>query len=476
MDTKPLYLNGSWVDAGPPLEVIDPATGDVTGAIATTDAGGVRQAIDDAHRAFPAWRGLTAIQRADYLLAVAGDMRGRLEEIAAILTRENGKPISQSRTEVLAAVDHFRWFAEEARRAYGRTIPNQAGGKRHLVLQHPIGVVGAIAPWNFPLMLAARKIAPAMAAGCPVILKPASATPLTAVALAECMDRAGIPPGVFQFVAGKASDIGRALLAHPDCRKISFTGSTEVGRTLLAGAAATMTKLSLELGGQAPFLVFDDAGLDAAVEGLLVAKFRNTGQSCIAANRVYLQRGIHDAFVESFTAAVRGLKVGNGMEEDVDIGALIDADAITHAQTHIQDATRRGACLVCGGEWHGTTGFFLEPAVLTDVPDDALCMTEETFAPVTPIAAFDTEEEAVRRANHTRYGLAAYAYTENLNRGLRLAESLEAGSVCINDSVPSVSPCPFGGFKESGMGRELGLEGIAAYLEPKHVAIGNVGG
>lgn len=472
--TRPLYLDGRWVDSDETIEVTNPADGQTIARIATTSRAQVRQAIADAKAALPAWSRMTAIARGDVLLGIAAALDQRLDEIARIITIENGKPLAQSQGEVKGTIDHFRWFAEEGRRVYGRIIPHQVDGKRHLVLRHPIGVVGAIAPWNFPLMLSARKVASAMAAGCPVVLKPASATPLCALALAECAEQAGLPAGVFQVVLGNSSEIGAEMLANPDCRKISFTGSTDVGKKLLEGSSQTVTKLSLELGGHAPFLVFEDADIDQAVAGAMIAKFRNTGQSCIAANRIYVQRPIYDRFLDAFVTAVKAMKVGNGLEEGIEIGAMIDHEALENALGHIEEAKALGGRVLCGGRQSGTTGAFIEPTVLADVPEHAQCMREETFAPVAPVCPFDTEQQAIAQANNTRYGLAAYAYTRDLNRALRLAESLEAGSICINDSVPSTSQCPFGGFKESGWGRELGVEGLDAYLETKHVSIGGV--
>lgn len=472
METKPLYLNGKWVARDPTFDVTNPATGETIATISTIDREGMRQAIADAQAAFQGWCRLTATQRADYLLAIGAALKRRFDEIARIITLENGKALAQSEGEMNMSIDHFRWFSEEGRRAYGRIIPNQVDGRRHFLLRHPIGVVGAIAPWNFPLLLAVRKVAPAMAAGCPVILKPASATPWSALALAECIDEAGVPDGVFQVVAGRASEISSEMLSNPDCRKISFTGSTEVGKVLMKGAPETVTRLCLELGGHGPFIVYDDADLEAAIAGLMIAKYRNTGQSCIAANRVYVQAPVYERFIERFVEETQSLTVGNGLDEGVDIGALIDDASLEHALEHIEDAKWRGARVLCGGKRWGDVGAFLEPTVLADVPEDAECMNVETFAPIAPISSFEDEDEALRRANDTPYGLAAYAYTNDLNRALRTAEALEAGSICINAGVPTTSQCPFGGFKESGEGRELGIEGLDAFLETKHVALG----
>lgn len=472
-DIRRLYLNGQWVEPRDPLPVVNPATTEVFAEIGTVPSEVVRQAIGDAGAAWPAWRGTPGRDRGRYLARIADGLERRSEEIARTITLENGKPLAQSRGEVAMTIDHFRWFAAEAQRIYGRVVPRQIQGKRHLVIRSPIGVVGAIAPWNFPLVLASRKVAPALAAGCPVILKPASATPLSSVMLAEAVDEAGLPPGVFQLVAGKASQIGAEMLAHPLCRKISFTGSTEVGKQLICGAAENVTKLSLELGGHAPVLVFEDADLDQAVQGTLMAKFRNTGQSCIAANRLYVQRSIADRFIPALVEGTKHLKVGPGLEDGVEIGPLIDGPALENALLHVEEAVGRGARVLCGGRrWEGGAGYFLEPTLLSDVPDDARCMCDETFAPVLPLCLFDDEVEAIEKANRTRYGLAAYVFTRDLSRSWRLAEALEAGTIGINDTVPATSQCPFGGLKQSGWGRELGTEGLDAYLETKHISIG----
>lgn len=472
MKPRPLFLAGQWRHTSTSVTVHNPATGEAFDAVCTVPRADVAQAIADAHAAFPAWRKLTAKARGEFLRKIADALEQRSADIARLITLENGKPLAQSAGEVAMTIDHLRWFAEEGRRIYGRTIPHQVDGKRHVVVKTPIGVVGAISPWNFPLVLAVRKIAPALAAGCPVVLKPASATPLCALAFAEAVEKAGLPGGVFQLVLGRAADVAAEFLENPLCRKISFTGSTEVGQALIRGAAAGIKPLSLELGGHAPAIVFADAELDRAVEGVAIAKFRNTGQSCIAANRVYVQRPVYREFVEKLAAKARAMKVGNGLEADVQIGPLINEDGLTKALAHIDDAVQRGAKIICGGKRAGTTGWFLEPTVLADVPDSAACMSEETFAPVAPVCPFDDEDEVVRRANASPYGLSAYAFTTNLSRAFRLMESLEAGTLGLNDAVPSTSQCPFGGMKQSGWGRELGSEGIEAFVETKHVSLG----
>jgi succinate-semialdehyde dehydrogenase/glutarate-semialdehyde dehydrogenase len=471
--TYPLYLNGQFVASEPARPIVNPATGEPFARVCTTDRARLAVAIEDAHRAFREWRRLAGKARGALLHAVADRLESRRDEIARAITMENGKPLAQSLGEVAMSVDHLRWFAEEARRAYGRVVPNQVDGKRHLVIKTPMGVVGAISPWNFPLVLALRKAAPALAAGCTVVLKPASQTPVCALLLAECVHDAKLPPGVFQVVVGPSAAFGDELLANPLCRKITFTGSTEVGRVLIQGAAATVKPLSLELGGHAPVLVFADADLDVAVEGAMMAKFRNTGQSCIAANRVLVERPIYDRFLEAFVDRTRTLKVDDGLEPGVDIGPLVDEAGVEKAAAHVRDAVARGARLLCGGRRvPGRKGFFFEPTVLADVRPDSACMSEETFAPVAPVCTFDGEAEAIAQANACIYGLSAYAFTRDLSRAFRVMEALEAGTIGINDGVPSTSQCPFGGMKQSGWGRELGLEGLDAFLDTKHVSLG----
>jgi succinate-semialdehyde dehydrogenase/glutarate-semialdehyde dehydrogenase len=472
METGKNYLNGQWVGGDETFDVVNPATAQPIAKVASVTRAQVKQALTDAQAAFEGWRALPAKMRGDYLLAVAAELTRRSDDVARLMTQENGKPLAQSKGEVAGSVDHLRWFAEECRRAYGRVIPHQVAGKRNLVIKSPIGVVGAISPWNFPLILSVRKVAPALAAGCTVILKPASQTPLCNIAFAECCDAAKLPRGVFQLINGSASMIGEEFLANAICRKITFTGSTEVGQKLIAGAAKDIKKLSLELGGHAPVIVFDDADLDRAVEGTLAAKFRNSGQSCIAANRIYVQSGIYDRFVSAFVAKVKALKTGNGLGGEQDIGPVVNEKGLAFALAQIEDAKRRGAKVLAGGKRIAGAGYFLEPTVLVDVPDDAACMNEETFAPVAPIARFETEEEAIRRANDSPFGLSAYAFTNNLDRMFRVAEKLEAGTIGINDGVPTTSNAPFGGMKHSGWGRELGSEGLDAFLETKHVSIG----
>jgi succinate-semialdehyde dehydrogenase/glutarate-semialdehyde dehydrogenase len=469
--TYPLYLNGEWVLSEPSLPVLNPANGEEFARISTVRRDRVAEALKHAQAALPGWRQQTAKARGELLDKIAAEVEKRRDDIARLMTTENGKPFPQSLAEVGMTIDHLRWFAEEGRRAYGRTIPHQADGKRHLVVKTPIGVVAAISPWNFPLVLGVRKVAPALAAGCPVVLKPARQTPLCSVAFAECVEAAGLPKGVFQLVVGPSGEIGQEFLENPICRKITFTGSTEVGRLLIRGAAESVKPLSLELGGLAPFLVFEDADLEKAVAGALLAKYRNTGQSCIAANRIYVQRSIYPKFVELFAERAKKLKVGDGFEQGVEVGPLIDEAAINKATEHVADAVRRGARLLCGGHRMRREGFFFEATVLADVPKDALCLCEETFAPVAALTPFETEAEAVELANGAPFGLCAYAFTRDLSRAFRLMESVESGMLGINDGVPTTSQAPFGGVKQSGWGRELGSEGLEAFLESKHVSI-----
>jgi succinate-semialdehyde dehydrogenase/glutarate-semialdehyde dehydrogenase len=474
---QPAYgslIAGEWVKTPQHIQVIDPATAKPFATVSSIQREDVVAALDAAEKAFSDWRQRTALERGTILHRVADELLRRRSEIARIITLENGKPIAQSEGEVGMTVDHLRWFAEEARRVYGRSVPNQVNGKRHLIVKTPIGVVGAIAPWNFPLVLAVRKVAPAMAAGCPVILKPATQTPVSSVLLGECMQAAGVPSGVFQMVIGDAAMISQALISSPICRKISFTGSTRVGTLLIRSAAETIKPLCLELGGLAPVLVFEDCDLDIAVKETIIAKFRNTGQSCIAANRIFVQKSIHTEFVERFSAAVRKLKTGPGLEPGMDVGPVINEAAVQSALEQINDAVAKGARLLAGGKRMPGSGFFLEPTLLDNVPDAAACMCEETFAPVAPISIFETEDEVLERANASSYGLSAYAMTRDLGRMFRLSERLEAGTLGINDGAPTVSSCPFGGVKQSGWGRELGSEGLEAFLETKHVSIGNI--
>lgn len=471
MKTYPLYLNGEFVWTSQSLPVTNPANKEAFANFSVADRARVGQAVKDAHAALESWRKLTAKARGEFLHKIANEIEKRRDEIARTITMENGKPLAQSVGEVGMTVDHLHWFAEEGRRAYGRMIPHQTDGKRNMVIKTPIGVVAAIAPWNFPLVLAIRKVAPALAAGCTVILKPASATPISCMLFAEACQAVGLPKGVFQVVAGKASEIAAEFLENPLVRKITFTGSTEVGKSLVAAAGASLKPLSLELGGLNPVLVFDDADVDKAVDGTMLAKFRNTGQSCIAANRIYVQSGIYDQFTKAFVEKAKALKIGDGFEQGVEVGAMIDENAVKKAAEHVEDAVKRGAKLLCGGKRLDRKGYFFEPTVLTDVPGDSLCMGEETFAPVAAITKFETEQEGIDRANASQFGLSAYVFTRDLSRIFRLAENIEAGMIGVNDGLPTTTNAPFGGVKQSGWGRELGSEGLEAFLETKHISI-----
>lgn len=471
MKTCPLYLNGQFITTGLHYPVHNPATALSIAQMSMADRPLLQQAIQDAHTAFAGWRALTAKARGEFLHKIAGELERRRDEIARTITLEAGKPLAQSLGELDLTMDHLHWFAEEARRGYGRVIPHQTDGKRNLVLKTPLGVVGAISPWNFPLMLGVRKVAPALAAGCTAILKPASCAPLCNVAFAEACHAVGLPKGVFQLVAGPAAEIAAEFLENPLVRKISFTGSTEVGRSLIAGAAAGVKLLSLELGGLNPVLVFDDADFDKAIEGAMLAKFRNSGQSCIAAGRICVQQKIYERFTRRLAEKTRALKVGDGLEPGVQVGPLIDENALNKALEHISDAVRHGARLVCGGRRMDRPGWFLEPTVLADVPGNCLCRKEETFAPVAVLTPFQTEAEAMDAANATPFGLAAYAFTSDMGRAFRLMEQIEAGMLSINDGLPTTTNAPFGGVKQSGWGRELGSEGLDAFLEIKHVSI-----
>ncbi len=472
MKTFPVYLNGKLTVTGATRKIVNPANGEVVGEMSTVGRDAVAQALKDAQAAAADWKKTHARVRGDWLRKIADELEKRGDEIAKLITLENGKPLAQSKGEIAMSLDQLRWFAEEGRRGYGRVIPPQVDGKRHLVIKTPIGVVAAISPWNFPLALAVRKIAPALAAGCPVILKPASATPMCAAAFAECVDAVKLPSGLFQLVAGSATEIAQEFLDNPICRKITFTGSTEVGRLLIAGAAKHVKPLSLELGGLGPLLVFADADLEAAAEGTLLAKFRNTGQSCIAANRIYVERSVYDQFLKIFVEKTKAQKMGDGMDPQNTIGPLIDEAGVAKAVEQVEDAVRNGAKILCGGKRVPGKGYFFEPTVLADVKQKSLCLCEETFAPIAPVSAFDTEAEAIAEANRSDYGLSAYAFTRDLSRMFRLAESLEAGVIGINDGLPTTTQAPFGGVKQSGWGRELGSEGLDAFMETKYVSIG----
>ena len=472
MKIYPLYLNGQFVATERTLPVIDPATGNPFASVSVIGRDRVAAAIRDAHAAFETWKQVPGKDRGEFLQAVAAEISRRREEIARLITLENGKPLAQSLGEISLAVDHLRWFAEEARRGYGRVIPPVLDSRRHFVIRQPLGAVAAITPWSFPLMLPARKVGAALAAGCTVILKPSRQSPLAAVALAECVAAANPAKGIFQVVVGDAASFAEEFLTHPLCRKLSFTGSTGVGRELIQGAARTIKPLSLELSGNAPVLVFDDCELDEAVKDVMLSKFRNAGQSCTAANRIYVHRTLYPGFLQLLARRTRELKLGDGLAPESQVGPLIDENAIKRASEHVSDALQGGARVLCGGRRADRPGYFFEPTVLGDVARNSLCMYEETLAPVAAVTPFDTETEAIDLANQSQYGLAAYVFTNNLQRALRVAERLQCGVVGVNDGVPMASPCPTGGSKQSGWGRELGAEGMEAFQETKFISIG----
>lgn len=467
------YLSDGWRTArsGDRFAVTNPANGRVIAEVSSLGAIETREAIAGAVVAQAQWRALTAQARARLLQAWCALMLDHAEDLAQLMTAEQGKPLAESRGEVKYAASFVEWFAEEGKRSYGDTIPSPAGDKRLFVIKQPVGVCAAITPWNFPAAMITRKAAPALAAGCAMIVKPAEDTPLTALALAVLAERAGIPAGVFQVIVGDAREIGGELTANPDVRKLSFTGSTEVGRLLMAQSAPTIKRLSLELGGNAPFIVFDDADIDAAVEGAMVSKYRNSGQTCVCANRVLVQAGVYDAFVEKLRAKVAALKVGDGTEDGVQQGPLINRDALDHARELIDDATQRGASVVVGGKAHALGGTFFEPTILRDLNLDMRVAHEEIFAPVAPVFRFETEAQAVAQANDTEYGLAAYLYTGDLARAWRVGEALEYGMVGLNTGLISNEVAPFGGIKQSGLGREGSHFGIDEYLEVKYLCL-----
>ncbi len=471
------YVDGSWVDADShsSIAISNPANSEVLGSVPALGAGETRRAIEAANAAWPAWRAKSGKERAAVLRRWFELIMVNAEDIAQLMTSEQGKPLAEARGEVAYAASFVEWFAEEAKRVYGDTIPAPTVDKRLIVVKQPVGVCAAITPWNFPAAMITRKVAPALAAGCTVVVKPAEQTPLTALALAELSVRAGFPPGVFNVITGDPIQIGGELTSNPTVRKLSFTGSTEVGRLLMAQCAPTVKKLSLELGGNAPFIVFDDADLDAAVDGAMMSKYRNTGQTCVCANRLLVQEGVYAAFAEKLSGRVRQLKVGDGMDEGVVQGPLIDAQALAKVEEHVADALAKGAKILTGGKRHARGGTFYEPTVITGVTPEMKCAREETFGPVAPLFRFDTEEEAVAMANATEFGLAAYFYSRDIARCFRVGEALEYGIVGINTGIISNEMAPFGGVKQSGIGREGSKYGIDEYLEIKYLCLGGMG-
>ncbi len=471
------YLNGAWVDAASTFSVTNPADGSTIGSVPNMGAEATRKAIDAAQAAFPLWSGKTAKERAAVMRKWYELLILHANDLAALMTAEQGKPVPEAKGEVLYGASFIEWFAEEAKRVSGDVLASTWTDKRMLVLKQPIGVCAAITPWNFPIAMITRKVAPAIAAGCTIVIKPAEQTPLSALAMAELAHRAGMPAGVMNIVTAdseRSIEVGRVLCESPVVRHLSFTGSTPVGRILMQQCAPTIKKIGLELGGHAPFIVFDDADLDAAVEGALASKYRNAGQTCVCTNRIYAHESIYDAFVEKLAAGAAKIKVGNGFESGVAQGPLIDDQAVAKVQEHVSDAVAKGAKVLTGGKLHALGGQFYEPTVLSNVTADMLVMREETFGPVAAVTRFKTEDEAVAAANNTEFGLASYFYSRDIGRVWRVAEKLEYGMVGINTGIISNEVGPFGGLKQSGLGREGSKYGIDEYLEIKYLCMGGI--
>ena len=466
-------VGGRWIEAaeGPSVEVVNPADGGLVGRVPKLGAAETRKAIEAAQGAMPAWAARTAKERSGLLRRWFELIIESKDDLAEILTLEQGKPLSEAKGEIAYGASFVEWFAEEARRVYGDIIPGHQQDKRILVMKQPIGVVAAITPWNFPNAMITRKAAPALGAGCGVVLKPASQTPFSAIALAVLAERAGIPPELFSVVTGAAREIGGELTSNPIVRKVTFTGSTDIGAELMRQSASTIKKMGLELGGNAPFIVFDDADLDAAVEGTIVSKFRNNGQTCVCANRIYVQEKVFDAYAEKLCAAIAKLRVGNGMEPDVALGPLIDSAAVSKIEEHISDARSKGARVILGGARHKRGGNFFEPTVLADVTGEMMLANEETFGPVAPLFRFTDEDDVIRQANDTEFGLASYFYARDLSRVFRVAEALEYGMIGVNTGLISTAEAPFGGVKSSGLGREGSKYGMEEFLELKYVCL-----
>jgi succinate-semialdehyde dehydrogenase/glutarate-semialdehyde dehydrogenase len=469
-----MYIDGKWCEAsgGGTLGVINPATEEVISDVAYGTREDARRAVAAAARALPGWMKLTAYDRARVLKKTADLMRERADAISRTLTMEQGKPLGESRAEVLHSADTFEWFAEEGKRAYGQVIPNHLPGKRHMTIKHPVGVVAAISPWNFPVTLQARKIAPALAAGCTLVSRPASQTPLCLIQVFECLVDAGMPAGVANLVIGPAQELADEFLENPAVRNISFTGSTEVGKQLMRACADQMKRVSLELGGHAPFIVFPDADPEVGAKIAVTGKFRNNGQVCIAPSRFYVHRDVNKKFTEAAVEFARGLKMGNGLDAGVEVGPMFEKKAMQSTIDLVEDARRTGARVLTGGKRcdRFDKGYFFEPTVLTNISGKARMMTEEPFAPIMPLLDFSNLDQVIQAANDTRYGLAAYVFTNDLTVAWKMAEGIEAGIIGINDPVPAAPQCPFGGMKESGLGRELAHEGLEAYLETKYVS------
>lgn len=469
------YIDGQWTNSDKSFEVTNPADGSVVAQVADLGVGDTKKAIKAAEEALPGWAALSAKERAVILRKFHDLMLDNVDDLATIMTLEQGKPLPESQGEIKYAASFLEWFAEEGKRAYGDIIPSPINGARIAVIKQPIGVCASITPWNFPSAMITRKIGPALAAGCTIVCRPASETPLSALALAVLAEEAGVPPGVFNVVAGTDSKgIGKELCENPAVRKLSFTGSTEVGKILMRQCADTVKKLSLELGGNAPFIVFEDADLDAAVEGAIVSKYRNVGQTCVCANRIYVQDSVYEEFAKKFSAKVQEMKVGPGMEEGTVIGPMINVQAIGKVQELIGDATEKGAKLAVGGEVHELGGQFFQPTVLTDMTSEMKIANDEIFGPVAPLFRFQDEKEVIDLANATDYGLAAYFYARDLGRVWRVAEALEYGMVAVNTGILSTEVAPFGGIKESGFGREGSKYGLDEYLEMKYILMAGV--
>ena len=470
------YLDGQWVpaDSGDTLLVTNPATGALLGTVPNMGAAETRRAIAAAAAAMPAWAAKTAKERATVLRRWHDLMMANQEDLAVLMTAEQGKPLAEARGEVAYAASFIEWFAEEGKRLYGEIIPGHQPDKRIVVLRQPVGVVAAITPWNFPAAMITRKAGPALAAGCPIIVKPDPQTPFSALAMAVLAERAGLPKGLLSVVTGSATEIGGEMTSNATVRKVTFTGSTAVGIKLMAQSAPQLKKLSLELGGNAPFIVFDDGDLDAAVQGAMASKYRNTGQTCVCANRLLVQAGVYDAFTEKLAAAVRGLRVGDGLAGPTDQGPLINEKAVAKVEQHVADAVAKGATVVLGGKRHALGGTYYEPTILANVTPDMLVAREETFGPLAPLFRFETEAEAIAMANDTEFGLAAYFYTRDLARSWRVSEALEYGIVGLNTGIISTEVAPFGGMKSSGFGREGSRHGILDYTELKYVCMGGI--
>ncbi len=468
-----LYIDGNWTGENlKKIPVYNPATGDLVSEVPKGGKQEARTAVEAANHAFESWSDTTAYERATLLKKYFNLIIAHEEELAELMTKEMGKPLNEAKGEVHYAANYIEWYAEQAKRIYGETIPTHDKNKRLQVWKKPVGVVAAITPWNFPAAMLTRKMGPALAAGCTVVVKPSSETPLTAIKLVELAEEAGFPKGVINIVTGSSSEIGGVFLTDSRVRKVTFTGSTEVGKVLMRQGADTVKKLSLELGGHAPMIVLNDANIETAVQGVMASKFRNGGQTCVCVNRVYVQSEIYDEFVEAFAARVKELKVGNGMESGVDIGPLINQASIEKVAEHVEDAVKNGATVVVGGQQPEENGNYYLPTVIKDATEDMLIMQEETFGPVAPIQKFEDIEEAINLANDTPYGLAAYVFTENVSQGTKVIEKLDYGIIGWNDGAPSAVQAPFGGMKESGLGREGGHQGIDDFLEMQYVSIG----